>query len=410
MGNFKYLIFFLLITSTNNILSQSTGWIEQQSGTSQYLRSCSFIDSNLGIIVGANGTLLRTTDGGEIWSLIDSGTNETLLEVDFVSNAIGYAVGANGTIIKTIDTGLTWFELSSNTNQQLNSVFFQNENVGFVCGKNGVLLSTTDGGTNWNRNDLDTLWHLNKIFFVDQNIGWICGVRNLYQTKDGGSTWQLNSYGWNVITDISFIDSLNGWGFFQDATGWSVVRNTEDGGENWQFQFIAQWYSEDLFFINELIGWAVGREFIYRTENGGQDWNATGFLYYDLFSDVYFIDSSIGWVVGDYGRILKTINGGVTFIEENNLKEIPNEYSLNQNYPNPFNPNTNISFSIPQSSFVQIKIYDVAGGLVDELVNEERHAGVYNIEWDASHNPTGIYYYQMKAGNFNETKKMLLLK
>ena len=115
-------------------------------------------------------------------------------------------------------------------------------------------------------------------------------------------------------------------------------------------------------------------------------------------------------MVGDYGRILKTINGGVTFNEENNLNEIPNEYSLYQNYPNPFNPNTNISFSIPQSNFVQIKIYDVVGGLVDVLVNEEKPAGVYNIEWNANHNPAGIYFYQMKAGNFNETKKILLLK
>jgi len=410
MENFKYLIFFLLSTSTNNILSQSTGWIEQQSGTNQYLRSCSFIDSNLGIIVGANGTLLRTTDGGEIWSLLDSGTDETLLEVQLVSNAIGYTVGANGTIIKTINTGLTWFELSSNTNQQLNAVFFQNENVGFVCGKNGTLLKTTNGGVNWSSSNLDTLWNLNKIFFISPNIGWVGGVKNLYQTINCGLTWEIKSTGWNEITDLCFIDSIVGWGFFYDDTQWSVIRKTNNGGVDWGFQFIAQWYSEDLFFINERIGWAVGREFIYRTENGGQDWNATGFLYYDLFSDVYFVDSSIGWVVGDYGRILKTINGGVTFIEENNFKEIPNEYSLNQNYPNPFNLNTNISFSIPHSSFVQIKIYDVAGGLVDELVNEERPAGVYNIEWDANHNPTGIYFYQMKAGNFNETKKMLLLK
>jgi hypothetical protein len=87
-----------------------------------------------------------------------------------------------------------------------------------------------------------------------------------------------------------------------------------------------------------------------------------------------------------------------------------NEYQLSQNYPNPFNPATTITFQIPDRNFVTLKVYDVLGNEVANLVNEEKPVGSYEIEWNASDLPSGIYFYQLKAGEFIETKKMILLK
>jgi hypothetical protein len=89
---------------------------------------------------------------------------------------------------------------------------------------------------------------------------------------------------------------------------------------------------------------------------------------------------------------------------------IPTVYNLFQNYPNPFNPSTIISFSIPASSFVTIRIFDVLGSEVANLVNEEKSAGNYEITFDSKGLSSGVYLYKIQAGKFVETKKMILLR
>ena len=89
---------------------------------------------------------------------------------------------------------------------------------------------------------------------------------------------------------------------------------------------------------------------------------------------------------------------------------LPDNYFLSQNYPNPFNPTTRIDFSLPEKQMVSLRVYNLLGELVSELVNEEREAGNYSINFDASNLPSGIYFYSISSGNFNITKKMSLLK
>ncbi|MCL4280284.1 MAG: T9SS type A sorting domain-containing protein, partial [Ignavibacteriaceae bacterium] len=89
---------------------------------------------------------------------------------------------------------------------------------------------------------------------------------------------------------------------------------------------------------------------------------------------------------------------------------IPESYNLDQNYPNPFNPSTTISYSIPEESLVSLKIYDVMGSEVTELVNARQAAGVYSINFDASSLASGTYFYKLTAGDFISIKKMVLLK
>jgi hypothetical protein len=92
----------------------------------------------------------------------------------------------------------------------------------------------------------------------------------------------------------------------------------------------------------------------------------------------------------------------------------PEDFVLHQNYPNPFNPSTTLSFVIGHSSFVSLKVYDILGNEVAVLVNEMKSSGIYNVEFSpesGTRNPaSGIYLYQLKAGSFVDTKKMILLK
>ncbi|NVN96630.1 MAG: T9SS type A sorting domain-containing protein, partial [Bacteroidetes bacterium] len=97
-----------------------------------------------------------------------------------------------------------------------------------------------------------------------------------------------------------------------------------------------------------------------------------------------------------------------TGTEEN--KEIPHTFSLSQNYPNPFNPNTIIKYQIPDRCIANIKVYDELGRVVAELINEEKAAGGYEVKFDGKNLSSGVYYYQLRAGSFIETKKLVLLK
>ena len=113
-------------------------------------------------------------------------------------------------------------------------------------------------------------------------------------------------------------------------------------------------------------------------------------------------------VVDTFGIVHTTVLKDPTKIEK--LDEIPTVFALAQNYPNPFNPETSIRFSIPQESFVTVKVFNTLGEEVITLVNEEKTAGVYNVSFNAKSLTSGIYFYTIKANDFTSTKKMILMK
>lgn len=92
------------------------------------------------------------------------------------------------------------------------------------------------------------------------------------------------------------------------------------------------------------------------------------------------------------------------------ISELPKDFSLGQNYPNPFNPSTKIEYSIPEASFVQLKVYDILGNEVAELINGEQSAGTYKADFSGSDLASGLYIAQLRAGNYTKTIKMSLLK
>ena len=102
-------------------------------------------------------------------------------------------------------------------------------------------------------------------------------------------------------------------------------------------------------------------------------------------------------------------NDFVTDVNENNIL-LPTEFSLSQNYPNPFNPTTSIQYAISSRQLVQLKVYDILGSEVATLVNQEQSVGNYKVDFNASHLSSGVYFYQIKAGEFVQSKKMILIK
>lgn len=132
------------------------------------------------------------------------------------------------------------------------------------------------------------------------------------------------------------------------------------------------------------------------------------------FGIIDYLNPYFGALVDVYYELYGCKISGQVFgnlIADIDQQQIVNhKFSLNQNYPNPFNPITKIKYSIPQQSFVTVKVYDLLGREVATLVNEEKQMGYYETEFAGSNLPSGIYFYQLKANGFVESKKMILLR
>jgi hypothetical protein len=175
---------------------------------------------------------------------------------------------------------------------------------------------------------------------------------------------------------------------------------------------------------NIQLNWCTATELnnagfeIYR-RNPSSDWIKIGFVEGNGTStelnEYNFTDNNV--TSGKYVYRLKQIDFDGTF-EYSNLVEVeistPTKFSLEQNYPNPFNPSTRIEYQVSGISHVTLKIYDVLGNEIATLVNEEKPAGTYEVEFNSAssnvHPASGIYFYQLKAGDYLNTKKMILMK
>jgi hypothetical protein len=143
--------------------------------------------------------------------------------------------------------------------------------------------------------------------------------------------------------------------------------------------------------------------------NGGVNWTLQSSGTTPNLRSICFVNAQTGWAVGDLGKILKTTTGGITAVQPLS-SEIPEQFSLSQNYPNPFNPTTKLRFEISELRFVKLEIYDILGREITTLVNEELHPGTYEVEFDGSNYPSGVYYYKLITDDYSNAKKMILLR
>ncbi len=176
------------------------------------------------------------------------------------------------------------------------------------------------------------------------------------------------------------------------------------GGGNWQVSFVAKQIQANTPFhkmpIQIKVSFTNGPDTTIRVMN-----DVNNQEYYWTFNR----QPNAQGVTFDPGNDIVLKQGGTTIGLPGEI-HVPGVYALYQNYPNPFNPVTKISFDLPERSFVTIKIYNVLGELVKVLANETKPAGSYSLNFDGTDFPSGVYYFEIRAGSFTGTKKMVLIK
>ena len=172
---------------------------------------------------------------------------------------------------------------------------------------------------------------------------------------------------------------------------WELVQDAESTDEQLSYYF------EDN---SDLINWD------FDTVSGELTISISE-LYTDTDAIYITVSDDSGAVASDSMVI---ISGLYMALKDEWKSQVPKQFALLQNYPNPFNPKTIINYELPITNYVRLNIYNLVGQKVAALVSEKKQAGYHRVEWDASGFASGIYYYQINAGNFAEVRKMILIR
>ena len=223
-----------------------------------------------------------------------------------------------------------------------------------------------------------------------------------------------------VITHVDSVLTYGVWmngpavGGWDIGGAWGADRRTIDTCKMWDDGTHGDLVAHDTIFS---LQWAyttastIGQEFkfgIYGCDNEG----GFGNNHVENLSDAnptFTLASQFGSIDPVFFNAWDYTNQRPTGVN-NNLSFVPLSYSLNQNYPNPFNPSTKIEYEIPATGVVTMKVFNVLGQVVSTLVSEKQDAGKHFAIFDASRFSSGIYFYQISAGKFVATKKMMFLK
>lgn len=383
-------------------------WFSTVSGTANTLLDVLFINPNTGYACGNNGTILKTTNGGNSWVNLVSGTADflTSLAVNPSNSNIIYAVGDNGTILRTTNGGSNWNK--TNVGGLYDAIVFKDMNTGVVAGLGGFMYRTTNAGNNWINVDpgigLTTIY---SFYTIGSSIFGGCASGKIIKSTNNGLNWT------NYQTPSTF--AFYGLYFTDVNTGYAVdntgkVFKSTNSGVNWS-QIFSHSGTKYKIVSNGIDMFMCGVQGnILKSTNNGVNWILQSTSTQTDFFAMQFVSPTTGFAVGENGAIYKTTNGGEPIGIQSISGEIPRAYNLSQNYPNPFNPVTNIEFSIPARSYVKLIVFDISGRQVAELVNENLPAGTYKADFDSKELASGIYFYRLISVDFSETKKMILAK
>ncbi|HAS40779.1 MAG TPA: hypothetical protein DCS93_09885 [Microscillaceae bacterium] len=211
------------------------------------------------------------------WTALNSGTNQRLESVFFVDNNIGYVGGAGvlaPTLLKTIDGGATWTSLPNNiAANEVVGLYFTSANVGWALVDNG-LYQTTDGGTTWNKHLDLPLHNQGGITFKNSLVGMIYQVANdaPYYTLDGGQNWQKATLPSNLRFHQIHYMGGSSQVVYGVSNGGDLYKSSDDGATWAKIGLVASKPIEDIYFQDELTGYALGIDFILKTTNGGVSW------------------------------------------------------------------------------------------------------------------------------------------
>ncbi|MDP8206547.1 MAG: YCF48-related protein, partial [Candidatus Electryonea clarkiae] len=411
-------------------------WNQQSRDYRGRIFSSCFIDSLTGWMVGEFNHVYKTDDGGNTWNIQEVPVNlfPRIYDVFFIDESYGWAAG--NIIIATVDGGENWFEQdvdSVGLRRGFGDVCFVNRDTGWITGSISGVLVTSNGGDDWEVQDIQDIENvrlIHPIFFLNDNEGWLSNGRDMIKTTDGGESWEVFDQVVDIweISDIFFINSDTGYAVGGDEVfavapmfGTGIIWRTEDGGENWEILDVRAGHQfNSITFADSLIGWAVGYSGVsYFTIDGGNHWQNYEITSEYSYSDVDFINSTTGWITGvheyfnnDHSCVLKTMNGGyvLTIPEEKELF-LPNNISILSSYPNPFNPSTTIRLGLPYTTSINVAIYNIIGQKVAQLATGRYSAGYHSIIFNASELSSGIYFIHASVpGKMNEVRKIVLMK
>ena len=424
-------IFFLFFGITSTIYPQKTEWKKLLSPVSSNLTSLSFINDTTGWASGESGIIVKTSDGGRSWQIQNSNVSSFITDIHFIDENYGWAVTVseifpfNNIILKTTNGGVDWItENFPDSSALMRTIFFFDSLHGFIGGS--YIAETIDGGSTWTQATIDSSLLSNypvyNFIFYNKQLGYACGgaldiAGVIWRTTNSGKRWSAQGVSADQVYDIFIFDSLNAISLSGDPEGFFGIAKlkTTDGGLIWINEALPIFglsFAIDFRTVNE--GWSASGFQLLSSSDFGETWTGKTIPDSAIIYDLQFVDSLTGFAVGADGVILRYVPRPASVANET---EPLTEFKLHQNYPNPFNGTTKVLFQISDLPagrqgfrFVNLKIYDVLGNEISTLVNEEKSAGVYEIEFDGTELTSGVYFYQLKAGNYIDTKKMILLK
>ena len=403
------------------------------------------LDSGNTIWLGAKGDasyVFRSVDGGANFTHNEEAIPGKLAQMDAFDENVALVATAAGKIFKTSNGGAAWTEVYSYSlglgDGWFDGLRVLNANVAVAFGdeaSNGDMhfVRTEDQGANWT--EITGIDYLNSAYGYYTwglgacNVGesiWCAGLTAEYdsgyvfRSYDAGVTWDSYKIPGDIIDlyprSIAFYDDNNG--MITDRHG-SIIKST-DGGETWTTVTMhpnASWANGVVAVPNTNTIIVLDDNGVFSTSDLGATWEqivtpwATS---NDYFVSGVFLDEDFGYFFTDGGKVLRFEGQVVSGIVASDTKVL-DQYKLHQNFPNPFNPTTTISFEIPVISYTEIIIYDLLGCEVATLVDKKLTQGKYSAVWDGRDKygrqvSTGIYIYQLRAGNIIETKKMCFVK
>ncbi len=397
---------------------------ELTSPSNKKIKQLYFVDENVGFAIG-DGFLSKTTDGGISWNE-KTFSNYNFLSLVMKDLNVGWAtITDNQSLLITRDGGEHWEKM--NLIYDYNGIPFPD--IGqkkLFCYKTRTdfalyvfsdfftpsVYKTIDLGNNWNSyHSLSNMFDLGCFWDLDKGAFFSKTSNKIYETNDGGKNWSEKRA--NNVSQFKGFDFYNNvWLSYDDK-----ILKTTDRGQSWdviynsgshQITDIAVMNDSTYLALKTLTASITKSNILLYTINYGHTWQP---LWFDSVIVSYSLKPNCTFVGFKSGRLLKFFkNDKITSVKEINSNLIPDNFHLSQNYPNPYNPTTTISYSIPKSSHVSLKIYDVLGNEICNLVDEEQNSGNYNFKLNLSKYSSGIYFYRLVAGEYTETKKLLLLK
>jgi photosystem II stability/assembly factor-like uncharacterized protein len=416
--------------STGKELSKSMNskndWVQIFDGTGDfYARDIKISSSDPSIIYAAGSGVYRSTDRGVSWDSI--GEYLEMIGVDPLNSDVVLGISSTpvlNNIYRTTNGGKKWDYLLYHNPTYISFFVFDRSEPEAVYSAltQGKLNRSFDYGTTWENVNLPdhpggTLLYSLAISSDDPNLLYLSSIYGVYKSTNRGEIWDSLSISINQNYNELYLDPVNSQTLYIVIRNKGVFKST-DGGKGWFEKndgLINLNFSSNVNLVinpkNTEEIYLAADSVLYQSINGGDKWNLMEPT--PQMQKIYTIalDTSSGNRIflggnlpGIYALDL------VTSVEEGREQKLPHAIGLYQNYPNPFNPTTRIEYQVSRTENVVLKIYDVLGREISTLVNEEKSPGNYQVEFNANGLSSGIYFYQLSAGNFISAKKMVVLK